>query len=437
MLSVSWYVQCRLIPLFVLFALSCSFASAQNRHDSESDSIGVQIFFRKGYSTLQPDFRQNGMRVDEFIRRVSEMQNDSAMRISAIDIVAFSSPDGSLKHNIRLARKRADNIAAYLRERMHYLSDSIFNVQPKGIDWNGLIDMVSASNMKYRSEVLDILLNVPETTYLNGKLADSRLKHLMDLHGGRPYWYMHDNLFPSLRAAGAYVICDFERILPIAVLDTVIKEDAVEPVHVEESDTVFSESIIDDQTDIASVIAPQFPNFKDYDRWSVKTNALYLAAGVTNFGTEYAFHPHWSIDLPLVYSPYTIARTYRMRFLYIQPETRYWLDNPMRGHFFGVHLHAGVFNVSLDNNNRYQSEKGFYGGGVSYGYSLPFSKHWSAEFTIGIGYAFTRYCTYYNVPNGIRYMKDVPYNYWGITKLGVDIVYRFGNRACKRKEVKP
>ncbi len=437
-------VQCRFLPLFVLFSLTtCFFASAQNRFVSESDSIGVQVFFRKGYSTLQPAFHQNGIRLDEFMRRVFEMQSDSAIRISAVDIVAFSSPDGSLKHNISLARKRADNIAAYLRDGMPYLSASLFNVQPKGIDWNGLIDMVSASDMKYRSEVLNILRNVPETTYRNGKLVDSRLKHLMDLRGGRPYWYMYDNLFPALRAAGAYVVCDFERIATIVDTDTVKSEDAVVPVHIEESDTVISEPIIVDETEVSvqaetsSIIEPQLSTFKDYDRWAIKSNALYLTAGITNFGAEYAFSHHWSVDFPLVYSPYTIDRAYRMRFLYIQPEARYWLDCPMRGHFFGVHLHAGVFNVSLDNNNRYQSEKGFHGGGISYGYSLPFAKRWSAEFTIGIGYAFTKYCTYYNVPNGIRYEKDIPYNYWGITKLGVNIVYRFGNKSDKRKELKP
>lgn len=129
-----------------------------------------------------------------------------------------------------------------------------------------------------------------------------------------------------------------------------------------------------------------------------------------------------------------------MRFLYIQPEARYWLDRPMKGHFFGVHLHAGVFNVSLDNKNRYQSEKGFHGAGISYGYAMPLSRRWSMEFTVGVGYVFTKYCTYYNVPNGIRYEKDIPYHYWGLTKLGLNFVYRFGDKCGKTKsgkEVKP
>lgn len=431
---------CFVMPLLLLSLLLLPVAASAQADNTitTADTVGVKVYFRQGYSRLQPAFRGNGIRLDEFMRRVSEMHADSTARLNSIDIVAYASPEGPYTLNRKLARKRAENISAYLRGNMPFLSGSLFNVQPKGIDWNGLAAMVEASDMRYRSEVLNILRNVPETTYRNGKLVDSRLKRLMDLRGGRPYNYMLTHFFPELRAAGAYVVCDFVRILPAVVPDTVTTEpvEIIDPVYIEETDTVVS--LPADTLNLVTPNSDLLPKQRDYDRWAIKSNALYLAAGVTNIGGEYAFHPHWSVDLPLVYSPYTIARRYRMRFLYIQPEARYWLDRPMKGHFFGVHLHAGVFNVSLDNKNRYQSEKGFHGAGISYGYAMPLSRRWSMEFTIGVGYAFTKYCTYYNVPNGIRYEKDLPYHYWGLTKLGLNFVYRFGDKCGKaRKEVKP
>lgn len=415
----------RLFALPLLLVALLQFPIAASAQTADSDTVGVKVYFRQGYSTLQPSFRKNGIRLNEFMSRLSELHADSTARLNAIDIVAYASPEGSYTLNKKLARKRADNIAAYLRGNVAFLPDTLFKVRPQGIDWNGLAAMIEASDMRYRSEVLNILRNVPETTYRNGRLVDSRLKRLMDLRGGRPYNYMLTHFFPELRAAGAYVVCDFVRIVPAVVPDTV----SIEPVCTEETDTVVSLSI--DTVQPTPVITLPV---KDYDRWAIKSNALYLAAGVTNIGGEYAFHPHWSVDFPLVYSPYTLARTYRMRFLYIQPEGRYWLDRPMKGHFFGVHLHAGVFNVSLDNKNRYQSEKGFHGAGISYGYAMPLSRRWSMEFTIGVGYAFTKYCTYYNVPNGIRYEKDLPYHYWGLTKLGLNFVYRFGDKCGKQRK---
>lgn len=415
------------LPLLLvsLFLLPVAASAQAENSISVADTVGVKVYFRQGYSRLQPAFRDNGIRLDEFMRRVSEMHADSTARLNSIDIVAYASPEGPYTLNRKLARKRAENISAYLRGNMPFLSGSLFNVQPKGIDWDGLAAMVEASDMRYRSEVLNILRNVPETTYRNGRLVDSRLKRLMDLRGGRPYNYMLTHFFPELRAAGAYVVCDFVRIAQPAI-----------PINKPNEANGANEA---NEVDAAIPVATELPE-RDYDRWAIKSNALYLAAGVTNIGGEYAFHPHWSVDLPLVYSPYTLARTYRMRFLYIQPEARYWLDRPMKGHFFGVHLHAGVFNVSLDNKNRYQSEKGFHGAGISYGYAMPLSRRWSMEFTVGVGYAFTKYCTYYNVPNGIRYEKDLPYHYWGLTKLGLNFVYRFGDKCGKPKsgkEVKP
>lgn len=416
------------LPLLLvsLFLLPVAASAQSDNTITTADTVGVKVYFRQGYSRLQPAFRGNGIRLDEFMRRVSEMHADSTARLNSIDIVAYASPEGPYTLNRKLARKRAENISAYLRGNMPFLSGSLFNVQPKGIDWDGLAAMVGASDMRYRSEVLNILRTVPETTYRNGKLVDSRLKRLMDLRGGRPYNYMLEHFFPELRAAGAYVVCDFVRVAQPAI-----------PINKPNEANGANEANEANEVDAAIPVANELPE-RDYDRWAIKSNALYLAAGVTNIGGEYAFHPHWSVDLPLVYSPYTLARTYRMRFLYIQPEARYWLDRPMKGHFFGVHLHAGVFNVSLDDKNRYQSEKGFHGAGISYGYAMPLSRRWSMEFTVGVGYAFTKYCTYYNVPNGIRYEKDIPYHYWGLTKLGLNFVYRFGDKCGKtRKEVKP
>lgn len=424
---------CFVMPLLLLSLLLLPVAASAQADNTitTADTVGVKVYFRQGYSSLQPAFRENGIRLDDFMRRVSEMHADSTARLNSIDIVAYASPEGSFTLNRKLARKRAENISAYLRGNMPFLSGSLFNVQPKGIDWNGLAAMVEVSDMRYRAEVLNILRNVPETTYRNGQLVDSRLKRLMDLRGGRPYNYMLEHFFPELRSAGAYVVCDFVRIAQPAI--PINKPNEANGANGANGANEANE------VDAAIPVANELPE-RDYDRWAIKSNALYLAAGVTNIGGEYAFHPHWSVDLPLVYSPYTIARRYRMRFLYIQPEARYWLDRPMKGHFFGVHLHAGVFNVSLDDKNRYQSEKGFHGGGISYGYAMPLSRRWSMEFTVGVGYAFTKYCTYYNVPNGIRYEKDLPYHYWGITKLGLNFVYRFGDKCGKTKsgkEVKP
>lgn len=200
----------------------------------------------------------------------------------------------------------------------------------------------------------------------------------------------------------------------------------------------------DTETPVEPEPQPAQPGRRDSGRNAVRSRAPLLPLGgqnqrslsgatVASLGVEYSFGDRYSVDLPVIYSPYTVARDYRLCFLAVQPEFRYWLKKPMEGHFFGVHLHIGAFNIAVDDRNRYQSPDGFYGAGLSYGYMLPFARHWAAEFTIGAGYVRTKYDVYYNIPNGARFEKGVPYNYWGMTKRGSVWFTDSENKARSRR----
>ena len=102
------------------------------------------------------------------------------------------------------------------------------------------------------------------------------------------------------------------------------------------------------QTTPVVVVEPDALKKTSGFRWAIKTNVAYLAATVANLGVEFGFGKHYSIDVPVIYSPYTIKRDYNLRFLAVQPEFRYWLAEPMSKHFFGVHLNIGAFNVAVD-----------------------------------------------------------------------------------------
>lgn len=95
-----------------------------------------------------------------------------------------------------------------------------------------------------------------------------------------------------------------------------------------------------------------------------------------------------------------------------------------QGHFVGVHAHVGVFNVKWQDDRFQTAGRPLLGAGVTYGYSLPFSAHWGAEFLIGAGYANMKYDRFYNIDNGAKMGTDT-FNYWGITRLGISLVYRF------------
>lgn len=156
----------------------------------------------------------------------------------------------------------------------------------------------------------------------------------------------------------------------------------------------------------------------------VKTNLAAWAGTIMNVAVDVEVGRHWSVELPVLWCPWYVSEKHAVKTFTIQPEARYWLSKPGAGHFFGVHAHVGWFNVKW-NRDRYQdTDRPLLGAGISYGYLLPFNAHWAGEFTLGAGYANMRYDTWYNIDNGAR-IDTRTKNYWGITRVGLSVVYRF------------
>lgn len=157
---------------------------------------------------------------------------------------------------------------------------------------------------------------------------------------------------------------------------------------------------------------------------SVKTNFAYWAGAVANLSADIQLHRKLSLELPFDWSLWDIEREHGVRLVLFQPEVRWWMENVGKGHFVGVHAHAGVFNVKWKDIRYQTAGRPLLGAGLTYGYSLPFSEHWGAEFLLGVGYANMKFDEFYNIDNGAKICTD-ELNYWGITKLGISLVYRF------------
>lgn len=157
---------------------------------------------------------------------------------------------------------------------------------------------------------------------------------------------------------------------------------------------------------------------------AVKTNLAAWAGTIMNLAADVQVSEHFSVELPVLWCPWHVSDKHAIKTFTIQPEGRYWLARPGKGHFFGVHAHIGWFNVKW-NRDRYQdTSRPLLGAGISYGYLLPLGEHWAGELTLGAGYANMKYDTYYNIDNGAR-IDTRTKNYWGITRVGISVVYRF------------
>lgn len=161
------------------------------------------------------------------------------------------------------------------------------------------------------------------------------------------------------------------------------------------------------------------------DNLRFKTNLPFWGIVMMNIGAEYRLSEKFSFDASIYYSPFRFSRSFTVKSLMLQPSLRYWFNSSMKGHFVGVHLAAAIYNVSFDDDFRYQIKNyPLMVAGLDYGYMIEISRHLGIELNIGIGYVHTRYDKFYNVHNGRR-VSDGVYNGICVTRFGTSLVYRF------------
>lgn len=155
---------------------------------------------------------------------------------------------------------------------------------------------------------------------------------------------------------------------------------------------------------------------------ALKTNFLFWNTLSPNLGIEYAFNNKKSIDLFVSYNPWNLHDNRKFKHLLIQPELRFWRNEKFNGSFLGIHTHYGLNNISWPNITDYRWQGWFIGGGISYGYQWILNDRWRLEAEIGIGYA--RFIQdKYEIGECGNCLGREKINYWGPTKLGLNITY--------------
>lgn len=170
----------------------------------------------------------------------------------------------------------------------------------------------------------------------------------------------------------------------------------------------------------------------DAQRVAVKTNLLYAATTSPNLALELRTGNKTTLELGGGISLWKFGEKTTFKHWAAQPEFRYWFCDAFNGHFLGLHAHGGQFNLggigipigklSVLKDNRYQGY--FYGGGLSYGYQWILGRHWNLEASIGGGYARIVYEKFPCANCGSK-LDEGEYNYWGITRSTLSLIYLF------------
>ncbi len=168
----------------------------------------------------------------------------------------------------------------------------------------------------------------------------------------------------------------------------------------------------------------------------IKTNLVSDATLSPNLGFEIGLAPKWTLNTSAQLNLWSINEQ-RWRHWLIQPEARYWFCHRFQGHFLGLHVLGGQYNVGnlkwafnflgepFANLKDRRYEGWGVGAGIGYGYAWALSRHWNIEAEIGIGWVYTRYDSYPCAVCGSKLSDNKPFNYFGPTKIAVNIEYLF------------
>jgi hypothetical protein len=157
----------------------------------------LSLQFRQGSKTIVRELGENNRALVDLISVVRAIESSADSRVTRVVITGFTSPEGLLVDNQKLAQARADAVRAFVLDNST-LGSSRVQAHNGAVDWEGLRKLVADSNMPGKFRVLQI---IDETPIWDARRNVGRHGELMRLNGGETYKYMLQYFFPQMRQA--------------------------------------------------------------------------------------------------------------------------------------------------------------------------------------------------------------------------------------------
>ena len=170
---------------------------------------GMQVIYPVSQTKLYLDRYNNEQTLAEIIEAIKAIERCDEQQLNNIEMMGFASPEGTLKFNTELGEGRANSLREYIQSQMPHLKDEQFYIINGVENWDGLREMVAASNLKDRDAVLEII---------DTQSGEARKRALKQLSYGTTYRYMLKNFYPQLRKA-CYIAVYYDELADVAAAD--------------------------------------------------------------------------------------------------------------------------------------------------------------------------------------------------------------------------
>lgn len=371
-----------------------------------ADTDIVPIIFKVNKYDLIPNAQ-----LDSITYLIDKLISDKRVQLGYVWIGGSASPEGPESLNMALGYYRSTVLARYIKSHTHIPKEKL-RVVNLGEDWYSVSRKLDRIDFPRKDEIQQIIRDEPDW-----RVRKERIKAI---DNGYTWKKLIREVFAPFRNGRMVIVC-------------IDEECPIGP----KIEMRIPQIMIDLPLPPQYLVQAREPKARANRFYAVKTNLAFLAVMGANIGIEGELWRNWSIDIPVWYSPYDIRRPDRkIRLLATQPELRYWISKAGEGVFVGFHSHLAGFNIAINDRGRYQDpNRALWGFGLGLGYSVNIgkSKRWAVEFNAGAGYADYVYDSYRNWRNGYKYESGIHEHYWGITRVGINIGYKWYRQRKRGK----
>lgn len=175
----------------------------------------VYIHFPWDQAVILPAFMGNQAELEKIDQSFGRVIDNPHVKLEKIYLTGYASPEGAYTYNSRLAAHRATAVHDYIRNK-YLTNDTLFVVESVPEDWEGVRNRVDSSNIRYRTEIVEIIDSTTD--------PDERDYKLQQIDQNATYRYLLENIYPVLRRVDCGIRYNIEE--PYTVQEIVEMLDA-------------------------------------------------------------------------------------------------------------------------------------------------------------------------------------------------------------------
>lgn len=149
----------------------------------------ARLTFPVNKGDIQADMGNNREELAKIDKTISQVRNDTTMKITSILIHGYASPDGNYANNERLALLRAKAITDYIT-KVYHVDPNIVTTNSTAEDWQGLSDWLEHNDIPQKAIVQNIL---------TGSLSPDEKERAIAAKAGEAHRYLIKQVYPTLR----------------------------------------------------------------------------------------------------------------------------------------------------------------------------------------------------------------------------------------------